>query len=913
MISAGEPDSLMNVPAHAGRAFSVRALLGLTFVSALLTMLSPSPAWARTGSPHVSVSVIAVGSEVDAGGTVGTGAAHGAGSRSYWRANLQQRVGSRWLTRETSGLRAHGRLSGFTLAWDDATPGGRETVRVEVTSGRRVVATSATRSVASTSPVSVQSTLRTSTVQPSTRDIVSVTATPDSSTVVVLAKGARVPAIGASLLIDSSAKAPNGLLGVVTAVTRSSDGSTSVTTKPGTLEDAYSSFDAHLNGTLGQLAGRGATSARVAPTRAHSAISLGILNNPSFGCDDPSVQTSITHEVNLSSLLVQARVYIPSASDGFFGPGVEFEVGGQPQLKFGVTFTGAEECDAKASVAIPIPGTPGLELEVGPDFQLIAEGAVGIHFVWEPRVFFAISRVRGEPAEPPKMVFHNYGKTEFTGAASVKLSLALETGVSLAGHLGISGWLGPQVTGHITSQTDPSSTCLTADADFAAGLTAKADVFFNDYTFDLGSFSFPTPPIQLYHGCTNTESGSGGGPGGKGSGGGSGGSGSGGGGESGGGGAGPGGSGPGATTIEANTISAGIFQSCAIVSGGDVDCWGSNEDGELGNGTNELSTVPVAVSGITNATAISAGENHTCAVLSSGGVDCWGSNGNGELGIGENYESQRWSLVPIAVSGINDATAVATGTAHSCALLSSGGVDCWGWGYFGQLGATYAYPESDMPVAAVGIDDAIAVSAGGLNTCALLSSGGVDCWGYDGNGEAETVDSAEPITVAGITDAIAISAGAEQACAVLSSGGVDCWGGTGRFHQFENGTKTGESETPVAVNGISAAIAISSGYNHICALLSGGDLDCWGLNQAGELGDGTNNGPESCSEGVACSTEPVAVSGLDDATAVSAGDGQSCALVSSGGVDCWGGNEKGELGDGTTTESDVPVEVDGIK
>ena len=213
-------------------------------------------------SPRVFASFVAVGSEVDASGTVGAGTPPGAGKRSRWEVDLQQRVGARWLTRITGRLHSHGRLSGFSLAWPGAAPGHREAMRVEITSGRRVISTSAPHSVASVSPVSIQSTLRSSTVQPSASQVVSVAGDTGGSTVVVLVKGARVPAVGATLVIDSSTKAPSGVLGVVTSVT-SSAGDAHVTTKPGTLEDAYSSFDAHLNGELGQIVDQNATTATV--------------------------------------------------------------------------------------------------------------------------------------------------------------------------------------------------------------------------------------------------------------------------------------------------------------------------------------------------------------------------------------------------------------------------------------------------------------------------------------------------------------------------------------------------------------------------------------------------------------------------------------------------------------------------
>jgi hypothetical protein len=265
-------------------------------------------------------------------------------------------------------------------------------MRVEITSGRRVIAKSASYSVVSRSPVLIQSTLRSSTVQLSASQIVSVTGDADGSTVAVLAKGARVPAVGASLVVNSSTKAPSGVLGVVTAVT-SFAGDTHVTTKPGTLEDAYSSFDAHLSGELGQLADQKATTATV---RGHTAASLDPFD-VSFSCGDPDVQKTITHSIDLSSMHVSANVAIPSYSNGYYGPGVELALYGQPKLNFAVTFTGSQECEAQAAAKIPIPGTPGLFVEIGPDFTLTGSGSVGVNFTWAPKIFYGFRPLPQRP------------------------------------------------------------------------------------------------------------------------------------------------------------------------------------------------------------------------------------------------------------------------------------------------------------------------------------------------------------------------------------------------------------------------------------------------------------------------------------------------------------------------------------
>jgi alpha-tubulin suppressor-like RCC1 family protein len=370
---------------------------------------------------------------------------------------------------------------------------------------------------------------------------------------------------------------------------------------------------------------------------------------------------------------------------------------------------------------------------------------------------------------------------------------------------------------------------------------------------------------------------------------------------------------------------------CAVLSTGGVDCWGFNDYGELGDGTTYGSDTPQAVSGITDAVSITSDGYGYCAVLSTGGLDCWGSsNGYGELGNGTTGGSD----TPQTVTGITDAVSVTSDSDYDgdgyCAVLSTGGVDCWGDNASGEIGngttgGSDGEDGYDTPQAVTGITNAVSVagnfSVEGSDYCAVLSTGGVDCWGDNGYGELGngTVGGPDgedgydtPQAVSGITDAVSVTSSDEQGeagfCAVLSTGGVDCWGDN-YFGQLGNGTTGGPDscdsgdvcyDTPQAVSGITDAVSVTSesdgfGYDY-CAVLSTGGVDCWGENYFGQLGNGTTGGPD----GTDGYDTPQAVSGITNAVSTTSdGDGY-CAALSAGGVDCWGDDGYGELGNGTT-------------
>ena len=406
----------------------------------------------------------------------------------------------------------------------------------------------------------------------------------------------------------------------------------------------------------------------------------------------------------------------------------------------------------------------------------------------------------------------------------------------------------------------------------------------------------------------------------------------------------------GGTQIHATAIAAGWQHACALLSTGAVDCWGDDGDGELGigttsgpstcsNGSEPCSPQPVQVTGITNATQVTAGSGFSCALLSTGRVDCWGDNGWGQLGNGTTGGPDcdgQCIATPVPVNGITNAIEIASanGASHVCALLSGGHIECWGHNDYGQLG-NGTRTDSDVPVAVSGISTATHVAAGSMDSCAVLSGGAADCWGDDqfgelGNGTTVTqtgdapcnpgnIDgcSTVPLAADNLTNASQLSAGDQFECAVLSTGAVDCWGANYNG-TLGDGTSSGPdscgsggdpcSTTPVQVAGITDATQVGAGGGSVCAALSSGEVECWGADNVGQLGTGSTTGPDSCST-QPCSTTPLQVSTITDASAIATGDAFSCAMLSTGLVDCWGDDQFGALGDDGTANSDLPVQV----
>jgi alpha-tubulin suppressor-like RCC1 family protein len=368
--------------------------------------------------------------------------------------------------------------------------------------------------------------------------------------------------------------------------------------------------------------------------------------------------------------------------------------------------------------------------------------------------------------------------------------------------------------------------------------------------------------------------------------------------------------GTGPSHLDATQVALGDFFSCALLSDGSVVCWGTNQFGILGaDGPNGSSDVPTRILGLDDVAAISAGTDHACALLANGSVSCWGHAGDGQLGSipsGSNF-----SATPLAVSGLPSGVgSIACGGDTSCVRISSGGsVYCWGGNIYNQLGLDTNDTQSTTPVK-VGSLNANAIATG-TTSCAIVS-GGVQCWGNNGDGQAGQTpigtSSATPAAVVGLGGVGApqgISVGEYHACANVAGGSVYCWGWNMYEQLGDDAAAEGAHATAVRVQGLSSGVTlVTAAYGHTCALLTNGRVVCWGLQRRGAIGDG-----QASEDGVA--EDPVQVMDLANVTELSTRFLHSCAVLSNGAVKCWGSGASGELGNGASTDSSVPVSVTG--
>ena len=403
------------------------------------------------------------------------------------------------------------------------------------------------------------------------------------------------------------------------------------------------------------------------------------------------------------------------------------------------------------------------------------------------------------------------------------------------------------------------------------------------------------------------------------------------------------------------SVSVGNQHTCAILDDGSVSCWGSNSYGQVGDGSVSDRLTPRSVSLGTNISAvgISAGHRHTCALTDNGSVYCWGANDRGQ--IGDGTQIQRLTPTQIDFGG-SAALEISTGEGHSCALLDDGGVSCWGTGGNGEMGSSGGQALSPREVA-LGTGDVavgIAVGYGGEgsgHSCAVLDDGTLKCWGSNREGELgqipQIAQSTVPRAVQNISAGVGFSApvlsviaGAGNTCAIAADEWLSCWG-SNDHGQRGDGSVCGIDQchdvwgadgnyipAKVYLSNIPGVIRVSTGLDHTCATLTDGSLQCWGANDMGQLGDGTfsdRHYPSSIGPmNSALNTHYNAT--IERSTTVASGEGYTCADFSiygsnigpaQGGLGtqlwCWGSNTWGNLGDNSsiTNGTNLPFYIRG--
>lgn len=339
--------------------------------------------------------------------------------------------------------------------------------------------------------------------------------------------------------------------------------------------------------------------------------------------------------------------------------------------------------------------------------------------------------------------------------------------------------------------------------------------------------------------------------------------------------------------VTGQPLAAGAAHTCVVTHESTVKCWGSNEFGQLGDGSTTDRLRPTLVPGLTGIVSVAAGDQHSCAIGLGGAVWYWGRDTWGQLGDGAPTLSRQNA---VRVKGITGAISIATGSRHTCAAFHDGSVRCWGAGGYGQLGVG-SQTDSSLPLVVPGVADVVGLAAGGEQSCSLSVAGEVRCWGANFRLDWGNAANAELTPVAApVPDGVsAIAAGSWHKCAAQVGGQVTCWGDNS---SWELGYRGSSKTPPVPVLGVSSVRSLALGAYHSCGLLRDTSVVCWGGGAYGQIGDGQ----------LKSHPDPTQVPAAKGAFALAAGATHTCALWRDGTAQCWGRNDHGQLGIGTADE-----------
>jgi alpha-tubulin suppressor-like RCC1 family protein len=376
----------------------------------------------------------------------------------------------------------------------------------------------------------------------------------------------------------------------------------------------------------------------------------------------------------------------------------------------------------------------------------------------------------------------------------------------------------------------------------------------------------------------------------------------------------------------------GYATTCAVTVSGRAYCWGRNDAGQVGDGTTgnlRLTATPVdTTTGLTttNVAAISTGAQHTCAVTTSGRAYCWGDNGAGQIGDSTSGTARLTPTAVVTTTGLttSNVSQVVAGLYHTCARTTAGQAYCWGSNPDGRIGdnstTNRLTPTAVSTSTGLTTTNVASLAAGWNNTCAVTTSGRAYCWGNDSNGQVGdnasgaglsrlTPTAVNTSTGLTTTNVARMAIGNLNACAITTAGQAYCWGANGNGEVGDNSTTQRLVPTPVdTTTGLTSTnvARISLGQKFSCVITIAGRAYCWGADYTGALGDGSTDvlrlTPTAVDTTTGLTTTNVA--------SITAGQGHGCVTTTAGDAYCWGWNDDGELGDGTSgTNRLAPVHV----
>jgi alpha-tubulin suppressor-like RCC1 family protein len=352
-------------------------------------------------------------------------------------------------------------------------------------------------------------------------------------------------------------------------------------------------------------------------------------------------------------------------------------------------------------------------------------------------------------------------------------------------------------------------------------------------------------------------------------------------------------------------VAASAYNGVAVESDGTVWAWGDNGHGGLGNGTGQISQVPVELPNFTGAVGVAGGDNYSLTLRSNGTVWGWGTNTGSQLGNGGS--SPNPVTTPVQATGITTATAIAAGSDHGMALLTGGTVVGWGGNGAGQVGDGSSGAAKPSPVPLPALSAITQIACGQFHCMAIRNDATNDrtlwTWGYNAQGQlgqgGTGAGNPTPTKLSGISGVVSMAGGDRHTIIAKSDGSVWVWGSNDLGQLGQGATSLTPVPSPTPVAGITDAVAVGAGFFHCLVIRSDGTVLAWGLNDNGQLGDGTKTDHYL----------PAPVPGLTGVTSVTGGIYYSMALKGDGSAWSWGQNGFGQLGNAAPGFSSVPLPV----